>query len=362
MGFNAILKEQEIGNKILIAQVAPSIRVSIGEEFGMATGTIVTKKLVGALKKAGFHYVFDTATSADIVTLEETQEFIERKKNGGRLPIFTSCCPGFVSYIEHAHPEYVDNLCSCKSPQEVMGALIKTYFAERKNIDPKNIFVVSIMPCMIKKAEARRPELRFDRIPHVDKVLTTVECANFLKEKGIDLKKAEEKDFDSLLGKSTGAGNIFGATGGVMESVLRLYSSMKDKKMGKIEFKEVRGMDGVKEATVKIGNEKIKVAVINGLKNAAQILNDSEKLKEFAIIECMACAGGCVGGAGQPKTTIDKVDLRRKALYKVDSEKKERTSSENTAVKKLYSDYLEKPGSEKAKKLLHTKYLTFYEN
>lgn len=360
MGSEAILKLLGNSKIFAVAQVAPSLRVSIGEEFGMQPGALVTGKLVGALRALGFKAVFDTSTAADLVTMEETYEFIERKGKGERLPILTSCCPGFVSYIEHTHPELVDNLCSCKSPHEAMGALVKTYYAEKKKLKPENIAVVSIMPCIIKKAEAMRTELRFENVPHVDHVLTTVECANIMKERGIDLRKAKESEFDSLLGESTGAGNIFGVTGGVMESVLRLYAYINDKKMGKIEFKGVRGTRGFKEASVTFGKEKIKVGVINGLKNAAQVLNDPKILKKFSIIECMACYGGCVGGSGQPTTDIDKIEKRGEALYKIDLERKTRIASENPDVKKLYSDFLEKPASKKAKKIIHTHYHKFY--
>jgi len=361
MGFEKVVEELEAKEKFLVAQTAPSMRVSIGEEFGYRPGEIVTGKLAGALKELGFDAVFDTCTGADLVTMEETYEFLERKKKGERLPIMTSCCPGFVSYIEHTHPEYVDNLCSCRSPQEIMGALIKTYFAQKRKLKPKDIYVVSIMPCIIKKAEALRPELRVNGMKNVDKVLTTVELAQLLKARGIDLKKVKEADFDSLLGESTGSANIFGATGGVLETVLRLAAKITDKKVGVIEFREIRGMEGVKEAEVRIGKSKVKVAVINGLRYASQLLNDRERTKSFDIIECMACFGGCVGGAGQPRTTLDIIDARKEALYRIDRGKKQRIASENPSVKKLYKDFLGKPGSAKAKKLLHTHYHKFFE-
>ncbi len=361
MGFEKVVEELDSKKKFLVVQTSPSMRVSIGEEFGYKPGKIVTGKLVGVLKELGFDAVFDTCTGADIVTMEETYEFLERKKKGGKLPIMTSCCPGFVSYIEHTHPEYVDNLCSCRSPQEVMGALIKTYFAQKKKLKPEDIYVVSVMPCIIKKAEAMRPELRVEGRRNVDKVLTTVELAGLLKQRGLDLKKAKESKFDSLLGESTGSANIFGATGGVLETVLRLAAKITGKTVGIIEFREVRGLEGIKEAEVRIGKEKIKVAVINGLRYASQLLNDAERVKEFGIIECMACFGGCVGGAGQPRTTLDIIEKRKDALYRIDKGKKKRIASENPSVKKLYKDFLGKPGSAKAKKLLHTTYHKFFE-
>ncbi|MFH1779581.1 MAG: [Fe-Fe] hydrogenase large subunit C-terminal domain-containing protein [Candidatus Micrarchaeota archaeon] len=360
MVFESLLSELRLENKFMVAQVAPALRVSIGEEFGLPAGTIVTGKLVGALKQIGFQKVFDTSTGADVVTVEEAHEFIERKEQG-RLPLLTSCCPGFVSYVEHTHPELVGNLCSVKSPHEVLGVLIKTYFAEKNDLKPEEICVVSIMPCVIKKAEALRHELSLNGVPHVDKVLTTVECAGLLKEAGVDLNSVKEEDFDELLGSSSGAGNIFGATGGVLESVLRLYASIKDKDFGVMDFEPARGLEGVKVAEVSIGNEVLRVAVVNSLRNAASILNDSDKLKSFHFIEVMACFGGCVGGAGQPSTTKEKIEARRKALYEIDLKKEKRVSSDNPAVKKLYEEFLIQPGSEKAKQLLYTTFHSAYE-
>lgn len=340
--------------KYLIAQLAPAVRVSIGEEFGYSPGEIVTKKVVGALKEIGFQKVFDTSTSADIVTIEEAHELMLRKLHNGKLPLLTSCCPGFVSYIEHAHPELIENLCTAKSPMETMGTLIKTYYAELNGIDPNKIYVVGIMPCIIKKLEARKKENFLNGKEVVDHVITTVELAELLKEKKIDLKKVKEQEFDQILGESSGAGNIFGSTGGVMEAVLRLYSKAIDKPLGKIEFQQLRGLEGIKTAETKIGNEKIKVAVINGLRNASELLSNPKKLNEYTIIEGMACFGGCVGGAGQPNNTEEKIKKRKEALYKIDYLKTKNVASENLMVKKIYKEFIGKPGNEKAKKLLHT--------
>jgi len=342
-----------------VAQVAPALRVTIGEEFGFPVGTILTKKFVGALKKLGFHKVFDTSLAADVVTVEEGTEFLNRLKTGKNLPLFTSCCPGSMAFIENKHPELVGHFCTVKSPQQTMGALIKSYYAEKMNLNPKNIFVVSIMPCVVKKFESRRPEMDFNGIDHVDAVLTTKDIAVLLKEKDISFGCVEEKDFDSLLGDASGAGQIFGVTGGVSEAMLRFVSHKLEPEKKKIEFKELRGQEGLRKIEFKIGGRTLKVGIVHGLNNLNNLISDSKKFAQFQIIEMMACPGGCIGGGGQPVSTPEIRQKRIEALRKVDSNESIRFASENPVVKKLYKDYLIKPGSKKARDLLHTARICF---
>lgn len=349
----------------VVAQTAPAVRVAIGEEFGMPIGTLVTGKMVAGLKKLGFDKVFDTDTGADLTIMEEGTELIERIKNGGVLPMITSCSPGWVRFVENSYPELTDHLSTAKSPHQMFGAIIKSYYAEKMGIDPKKIFVVSVMPCVAKKAEADRDELKVNGLRDVDAVLTTREAARMMKEAGIDLSILNDEQFDDPMGEATGAGVIFGTTGGVMEAALRTVSEvLTGKELEKIDFEEVRGeVNGIKEATVKIGDLDVKVAVANGLKNAGKIMDKIEKGEApYHFVEIMACPGGCVTGGGQPihdaKTmaTVDIHGLRKKALYEADKETKVRKSHENPVIKKLYDEYLEKPGSHKAHELLHTSY------
>lgn len=349
----------------VVAQTAPAVRAAIGEEFGMPIGTLVTGKMVAGLKKLGFDRVFDTDTGADLTIMEEGTELIERIKNGGVLPMITSCSPGWVRFVENSYPELTDHLSTAKSPHQMFGAIIKSYYAEKMGIDPKKIFVVSVMPCVGKKAEADREELKVNGLRDVDAVLTTREAARMMKEAGIDLSILSDEQFDDPMGEATGAGVIFGTTGGVMEAALRTVSEvLTGKELEKIDFEEVRGeVNGIKEATVKIGDLDLKVAVANGLKNAGKIMDMIEKGEApYHFVEIMACPGGCVTGGGQPihdaKTmaTVDIHGLRKKALYEVDKENKVRKSHENPVIKKLYDEYLEKPGSHKAHELLHTSY------
>lgn len=349
----------------VVAQTAPAVRAAIGEEFGMPIGTLVTGKMVAGLKKLGFDRVFDTDTGADLTIMEEGTELIERIKNGGVLPMITSCSPGWVRFVENSYPELTDHLSTAKSPHQMFGAIIKSYYAEKMGIDPKKIFVVSVMPCVGKKAEADREELKVNGLRDVDAVLTTREAARMMKEAGIDLSILSDEQFDDPMGEATGAGVIFGTTGGVMESALRTVSEvLTGKELEKIDFEEVRGeVNGIKEATVKIGDLDLKVAVANGLKNAGKIMDMIEKGEApYHFVEIMACPGGCVTGGGQPihdaKTmaTVDIHGLRKKALYEADKENKVRKSHENPVIKKLYDEYLEKPGSHKAHELLHTSY------
>lgn len=349
----------------VVAQTAPAVRAAIGEEFGMPIGSLVTGKMVSALKKLGFNKVFDTNTGADLTIMEEGTELIDRIKNGGKLPMITSCSPGWVRYLENSYPELINHLSTAKSPHQMFGAIIKSYYAEKIGVDPKKIFVVSVMPCVGKKAEADREEMQVNGIRDVDAVITTREAARMMKEAGIDLAILEDEQFDDPMGEATGAATIFGTTGGVMEAALRTVSEvLTGKELEKVEFENVRGeVNGIKEATVKIGDLDIKVAVANGLKNAGIIMDMIEKGEApYHFVEIMACPGGCVTGGGQPihdaktRATVDIHGLRKKALYEADKNLPIRKSHENPVIKKLYEEYLEKPGSHKAHELLHTTY------
>ena len=342
-------------NKVqVVAQVAPALRVSIGEEFGFAPGKVLTNEFVAALKKTGFDKVFDTSTAADIVTIEEGTELLKRLKTNESLPMFTSCCPGSVLYIENNYPEYVNHFCTVKSPQQSMGALIKTYYARQMNLQRKDLFVVAIMPCVVKKMEAKRPEMEFDGISHVDAVLTTREIAELLKGRGISIKEGEKADFDNLLGDASGAGQIFGTTGGVSEALIRYVSEKTGSNPGKTEFKELRGTAGFREATVKIAGKNVHIAVIDGLNNLKNLISDPEKFNSFQVIELMVCPNGCIGGGGQPRTTPEGLAARRTALMGIDSGEKIRVASDNVEVQELYKKYLLEPGSRTAKAVLHT--------
>ncbi len=348
--------ERAVNDKSIlkVAQLAPAVRVSLGELFGFEAGTILTKKIVGALKELGFDYVFDTSFGADVAIVEESKELDERLKKGGIFPLINSCCPGTISFLEHSYPELVPNIATVKSPMEVTGVLIKTYFAGKKKIHPEKILSVAVMPCVIKKAEALRPELRMDGRLVVDGVLTTVELAELMKAKKIDLKKCKEMEFDSLLGVASGGGQIFGSTGGVSEAALRNYAYLNKVPIEKINTTQLRSFEGIREIEFSLNGQKIKIAIINSLRNANQVLNDPDKLKEYTFIEIMACLGGCVGGAGQPMSTKEILEKRRAGLYKIDSENKIKASSENPEVKRLYEEFLGSPRSRKAIRALHT--------
>ncbi|MCM8711407.1 NADH-dependent [FeFe] hydrogenase, group A6 [Clostridium sp. SYSU_GA19001] len=347
--------------KFVIVQTAPAVRVALGEEFGMEPGTIVTGKMVSALRNLGFDKVFDTDFAADLTIMEEASEFVHRFKHGGRLPILTSCCPGWVKFFEHQFPDLLDIPSTCKSPHEMFGAVAKTYLAEKLGIDPKNIVVVSVMPCLAKKYEAARPELSRDGIQDVDIVITTRELAKMLKEAGINFASLPESDFDNPLGESTGASVIFGATGGVLEAALRTaYEWLTNKTLEDVEFHALRGMDGVKEAIIKIDDIDVNVAVAHGLGNARKILEAIQKGEaNYHAIEIMACPGGCIGGGGQPYIhgNVEIVKKRALAIYEEDRGKVKRKSHENEAVIKLYEDFLGEPYGEKAHELLHTHYV-----
>ncbi|MDD5022570.1 MAG: [Fe-Fe] hydrogenase large subunit C-terminal domain-containing protein [Candidatus ainarchaeum sp.] len=348
--FKQVLSDK---NKIIIAQIAPAVQVSIGELFGYEPGTPLYKKLIFALKKLGVKYVFDTSFGADICVVEESKEFESRIKQG-EFPIINSCCPGTVSFLEHAYPDLVGNMATVKSPMEVTGALIKSYFAEKMNILPDNIFSIAIMPCVIKKAEALRPELRVKGKLMVDGVITTKEISEILKENNIELSKCEDMDFDSLMGTASGAGKIFGSSGGVGEAALRNYAYINNLPLEKIDKKNLRGEEGIREITYSSGKIEFKMLVINSLRNASILLNDKEKLKKYHFVEIMACLGGCVGGAGQPQSTKENLEKRRKGLYQIDEGLKLKVPSQNPEIQKLYENYLGSPMSRKAKQLLHT--------
>ena len=351
--------------KHVVVQPAPAVRVALGEEFGMPMGTRVTGKMAAALRRMGFDKIFDTNYGADLTIMEEGTELLSRIQNGGVLPMITSCSPGWVKFIEHYYPEFLPNLSSCKSPHQMLGAIIKSYYAEKEHLDPKDVYVVSVMPCTAKKFEAKRPEMGHDGIPDVDAVITTRELARMIKEAGIDFANLPDEDFDPMLGESTGAGAIFGATGGVMEAALRTVADiLEGKDLDNIDYHEVRGIQGVKEATVTIAGKEIKLAVANGTGNA-RILMDKMKAGEadYTFIEIMGCPGGCVTGGGQPivpareRMVVDPKVVRAKAIYEEDLAMKERKSHKNPSIQKLYDEYLGKPNSHKAHELLHTHYV-----
>ena len=348
----------------VIAQTAPAVRVALGEEFGMEIGTNVTGKMVTALQRLGFDKVFDTNTGADFTIMEEANEFIERFTENDNLPMITSCSPGWVKYIEMNYPELLPHLSTCKSPHQMLGSLLKTYYAKKEGIDPEKIYVVSIMPCVAKKFERQRPEMKNNGLCDVDNVITTRELSRMIKQANIEFENLEENKFDNPMGEATGAGAIFGTTGGVMEAALRTaQDTLTGKDLEKIEFEQVRGGDGIKKATVNIAGKDINVVAASGLANAKKILEEIKEGKaDYQFVEIMACPGGCVMGGGQPiksskiRSEVDVRKLRADALYSIDEKSTIRKSHENPVVKKIYEEYLEKPGSYRAEKLLHTKY------
>lgn len=357
--FRKVLEEIDKHDKVLVVQTAPAVRVALGEEFGEEPGTITTGKMVAALRRIGFDYVFDTNFAADLTIMEEGSELLDRIKNGGNFPMFTSCCPGWVNLMEKLYPEYTENLSSAKSPHEMLGALAKTYFAERIGKKPEDIFVVSIMPCTAKKDEATREQLKVKGVDGVDIVLTTRELGKLIKMKKIPYESLPEEEYDKPLGISTGAAAIFGTTGGVMEAALRTaYEIYTGKELPKVEFEDVRGFTGVKEAVVSLGDKELKIAVAHGGSNVINLL---EKLRSgeayYDFIEIMACPGGCIGGGGQPKSNKPGyLERRMEAIYTIDEMSTIRKSHENPAVLKLYEEYLGQPLSHLSHELLHTHY------
>ena len=355
------LKDPE---KYVVVQTAPAVRVALGEEFGMDIGTNVTGKMVTALKRLGFNKVFDTNTGADFTIMEEANELIERLNDNDNLPMVTSCSPGWIKYAEMNYPELLPHLSTCKSPHQMFGALIKTYFAKKNGIDPEKIYVVSVMPCIAKKFERQRAEMKNNGLYDVDNVITTRELSRMIKQANIEFEKLKDSEFDDPMGSATGAAARFGTTGGVMEAALRTAQDIiTGKDLPKIEFKQIRGGDGRKEATVLIGNSKLKVVAVSGLANAQKIMEEIKAGKaDYQFVEIMACPGGCVMGGGQPiksskvRREVDVRKLRADSLYTIDEKSVIRKSHENPVVKKIYEEFLEEPGSYRAHKLLHTHY------
>lgn len=346
-------------SKHVIVQVAPAVRVALGDAFNLPKGSIVTGQMVAALRRLGFNQIFDTNFTADLTILEEGNELIQRIKNGGKLPMITSCSPGWINFIEGRYDHLLDHLSTCKSPQQMFGALSKSYYAELKGIDPKDIYTVSIMPCTAKKYEAQRPEMVTNGVQEVDVVLTTRELARMIQSAGIEFHDLEEDQFDNPFGVGTGAGQIFGATGGVMEAALRTaYEVLTGKGLPSLNFTDVRGLEGIKETTVDIDGLELKVGVAHGLGNAKVLLKQIEKGESpYAFIEVMACPGGCIGGGGQPIKSTKAVKAKRIAsIYKIDEDLPLRKSHKNPDVMKLYEDYLKEPLGHKSHELLHTHY------
>ena len=351
--------------KFVVVHTAPSIRVTLGECFGMHIGTNVQGKMVAALRRLGFDKVFDTDFGADLTIVEEANEFLGRVQNGGVLPMITSCSPGWIKYCEHYYPDMLDHLSTCKSPQQMSGAIIKTWYAEKMGIDPKDIVVVGIMPCTAKKFETKRDDQAASGYPDVDYSLTTRELGRMIESAGIYFKHLPDEEFDNPLGDSTGAAVIFGATGGVMEAALRTaVEKLSGEELKSLDFTEVRGTDGIKEASYTVNGMEVKVCVVSGLANANTIM---EKVKngtaDYHFIEIMGCPGGCVNGGGQPiqhAVVRNFVDLRARraaALYEADKDMPLRKSHESEAVKRLYAEFLGEPGSHKAHEVLHTSYV-----
>lgn len=344
--------------KFVVVQTAPATRVSIGQEFGLPPGSINTGQMVAALRRLGFDRVFDTDFSADLTIMEEGSEFIERFTKGGPLPLITSCSPGWIKFMEHFYPEFIPNVSTCKSPQQMFGAVAKTFYAQKAGIDPAKMVVVSIMPCTAKKFECQRPEMRDSGYQDVDYVLTTRELARMIREAGIDFRNLPEEQYDDPLGESTGAAVIFGATGGVMEAALRTaYELITGKTLPSLDFYDVRGLKGIKEATVDIEGTKVRVAVAHSLGHARQLLERVKAGEQYHFIEIMCCPGGCIGGGGQPIPTNTEIrEQRIKGIYQADVEMPIRKSHENPSIQALYREFLGKPLSEKSHHLLHTHY------
>ncbi len=357
--------------KHVIVQTAPAVRAALGEEFGLPVGTAVTGKMVAALKRLGFAKVYDTNFAADLTIMEEGTELLDRIQNGGKLPMITSCSPGWVNFAEYNYGDLLEHLSSCKSPHQMLGAIVKSYYAEKKGIDPKDIFVVSVMPCTAKKYEKEREQLKVNDIPDVDAVLTTRELAKMIKRAGIMFTKLPDEEFDAdLLGDYTGAGVIFGVTGGVMEAALRtVYYVLTGKEHELIKFEAVRGFEGIREASIDVNGTTINVAIAHGMKNAKVLLDEIRAGKsKYHFIEIMGCPGGCIAGGGQPIVRAcflpnedhDIMDTykekRAKALYSEDERLVLRQSHNNPQIKALYDEYLGKPNSHKAHELLHTTY------
>jgi NADH-quinone oxidoreductase subunit G len=345
--------------KTVVVQVAPAVRVALGEEFGLPAGEIVTGKMVAAIRRLGFDKVFDTCIAADLTIMEEANELLDRVKNGGALPLFTSCCPAWVKYAEFNQPEMLNNLSTCRSPQQMFGSMVKRYWAKEFGKTPDQIYVVSIMPCTAKKFEAARPEFVTNGIPDVDLVLTTQELSQMLRESGLEFNQLEPDAFDMPFGFTTGAGVLFGASGGVTEAALRAaYEMATGKTLEKVNFEAVRGLAGLKETTVALDGREIKIAVVQGLNNAKKLLKRIKTGEaSYHMIEVMACPGGCISGAGQPlNTNLEAKKARAKGIYRADTLSQLRKSQDNPIVAKFYEKWLEKPNSHEAHHTLHTSY------
>jgi len=343
--------------KTVVVQTAPAIRVALGEEFGLAPGTIVTGKMIAGLRRLGFNHVYDTNFAADLTVMEEAHELLDRINNGGRLPMLTSCCPAWVKFIEHQFPSLLDVPSTCKSPGEMFGVIAKTYLAQKLGVDPANMVVVSIMPCLAKKYESAREEMG----RNVDYVLTTRELAAMFREAGLNFHALPDETFDPVMGESTGAAVIFGTTGGVIEATVRTaVHALTGKNPENVEFTQLRGTDNIREATVKAGDKELKIGIANGLGSARKMLEAIRDGKsEYHAIEIMACPGGCVAGGGQPYHGNSQSIIKERAagLYTSDKNAPKRCAHENAEIKQLYDEFLEKPGSHKAHQLLHTKYV-----
>ncbi|MGN0508494.1 NADH-dependent [FeFe] hydrogenase, group A6 [uncultured Ruminococcus sp.] len=350
--------------KQVIFYTAPSIKATLGESFGMPIGTNVEGKMVSAIRRLGVDKVFDMDFTADLTILEEANELVERITRKETLPMFTSCCPGWVKFVEHYYPEMIPNLSTCKSPQGMFGAVLKSYYAQKYNLDPEKMFVVSVIPCTAKKFEATRPELRTFDFDDVDVALTTRELAKMIKGAGIKLEDMDDEDYDAPFNKATGGGAIFGATGGVLEAALRTAARMLDGSFKKIEFTEVRGPQEIREAKYSVAGIEVKVAVTSGLGNARKLIEKIKKGEaDYQMVEIMACPGGCINGGGQPvqsdsvRNYVDLKAIRSKALYDYDKQCKYRCSDESPIIKTIYDEFFDAPGKPRAHKLLHTKYV-----
>ncbi len=348
-------------NTTVVVQHAPAISVTLAEEFNLDAGQDVDHKMVAALRRLGFDYVFDTSFSADLTILEEASELVHRIQNNGPLPMFTSCSPAWIKYVEQFYPEFIPNLSTCKSPQQMLGALVKSYWADQNNIDPKSIFSVSIMPCTAKKFEAQRPGMGRDILPDLDASLTTRELARMLKTAGIDLNRTAPVPPDQPFGERSTAGKIFGASGGVMEAALRTaYHLITGSELDQVRIASVRGNKGIRTAQVPVGDLTVGVAVANGLKNAKMLLEEIKAGRDdIQFIEVMSCPGGCIAGGGQPlKSDPERIRARTQSLYKIDQNESVQLSHKNTCVQALYRDFLDAPLGEKSHQLLHTEYET----
>jgi NADH-quinone oxidoreductase subunit G/NADP-reducing hydrogenase subunit HndD len=344
---------------IVVAQHAPSVSVTLGEEFDLKPGVDVVGLMTAALRRLGFDYVFDTAFTADLTIMEEGSELVKRIQEGSKLPMMTSCSPGWIKYVEQYHPDMLENISTCKSPQQMLGAVLKTYWAEKMGVDPKKIFSVAVMPCTAKKFEAARPEMVEDGVPDIDAVLTTRELARMIRARNLDFHSLQPDLADTPFGERSTAGKLFGASGGVMEAAIRTaYHLLTGEELQDLKVEAVRGEAGIKEAKLDINGQTYGVAVANGLGNAAKLLNEiKEGRDDIHFIEVMTCPGGCIGGGGQPYSTDkEAIKARMQALYRLDEEEPVRASHQNASIKRLYEEFLGEPLSHKSHELLHTNY------